>query len=88
MHSFRAHVFLGEVSPDDVRVELYSDGKEGEAPLHVPMAPVEPLIGAANGFLFAAQTSADVPASDFTLRVLPYHPQAIVPLEARHILWR
>jgi starch phosphorylase len=52
------------------------------------MAPVEPLIGAANGFLFAAQTSANVPASDFTLRVLPYHPQAIVPLEARHILWR
>jgi starch phosphorylase len=88
VHAFRAQVFLGEVRPDDVRVELYSDGQGDEGPLRVPMSRSEPLIGATNGFLYTAQSAADCPASDFTLRVVPYHPQAAVPLEARQILWR
>ena len=85
---FQVQVYLGEVSLDAVRVELYSDGDEGSDPVCESMTPNEPLIGAVNGYLFTAQVSAKRPASDYTPRVIPSHPQAIVPLEAAQILWR
>ncbi len=87
-HLFHVQVYLGEVSVNTVRVELYGDGHKGDGPLHAPMIPSEPLIGAVNGYLFTARVSADRPASDYTPRVVPYHPQAAIPLEAAQILWR
>jgi starch phosphorylase len=87
-HSFYVQVYLGEVSPDAVRVELYADGNNGNDPVCEPMTPSEPLIGAVNGYLFAARVPASRPASDYTPRVIPNHPQAVVPLEAAQVLWR
>jgi starch phosphorylase len=87
-HVFHAQVYLGEVSLDAVRVELYGDGANGNGPVCEPMTPSEPLIGAVNGYLFTARAPANRPALDYTLRVVPYHPQATVPLEAAQILWR
>jgi starch phosphorylase len=46
------------------------------------------LIGAANGYLYSAQVSALRPATDYTPRLIPYHPDAVVPLEAAQILWQ
>jgi starch phosphorylase len=43
--------------------------------------------GSANGFVFAASVPATRPSSDWTPRVLPDHPGAVVPLEASQILW-
>jgi hypothetical protein len=31
--------------------------------------------------------SADRPPADFTPRVIPFHPEAFVPLESKEILW-
>jgi starch phosphorylase len=87
-HSFYVQVYLGEVSRDAVRVELYADGHNGNDPVYEPMTPSEPLIGAVNGYLFTARVPATRSASDYTPRVIPYHPQAVVPLEAIQILWR
>jgi starch phosphorylase len=87
-HVFHVQVYLGEVGLDAVQVELYSEGRNGEDPVCEPMTPSEPLIGAVNGYLFAARLRANRPASDYTPRVIPYHLQARVPLEAAHILWR
>jgi len=47
----------------------------------------ERLVGSANGFLFTARIPATRPASDYTPRLVPYHPAARVPLEAPFILW-
>jgi starch phosphorylase len=87
-HSFYVQVYLGEVSPDAVRVELYADRCNGNDPAREPMPASEPLIGAVNGHLFTARVAASRPASDYTPRVVPNHPQAVVPLEASQILWR
>ena len=87
-HLFDVQVYLGEVSLDAVRVELYGDGHNGDGPVREPMTPREPLIGAVNGYLFTARAPANRPASHYTPRVIPYHPEAAVPLEAAHILWR
>ena len=35
-----------------------------------------------------AEVPANRPASDYTPRVIPYHPKASVPLEAPQILWQ
>jgi starch phosphorylase len=87
-HVFQVQVYLGEVSLDAARVELYGDGHHENGPVCEPMTPSEPLIGAVNGYLFTARVPANRPASDYTPRVVPYHPQALIPLEAAQILWR
>jgi starch phosphorylase len=39
-------------------------------------------------FNYSAQVSATRPASDYTARIVPYHPNALVPLEAEQIVWQ
>jgi starch phosphorylase len=39
------------------------------------------------GFLYTASVKTNRPASDFTPRLIPYHPSASVPLEAGQITW-
>jgi starch phosphorylase len=87
-HVFHVQVYLGDISLDAVRVELYGDGHNGDGPACEPMTPIEQLIGAVNGYLFTARVPANRPASHYTPRVVPYHPQAVIPLEAAQILWR
>jgi glycogen phosphorylase len=48
----------------------------------------EPLVGATHGYLYSAHVPATRPAGDYTPRVIPHHPAAIVPLEAAQILWQ
>jgi starch phosphorylase len=86
-HVFHVQVYLGEVSLDAARVELYGDSINGDSPVREPMSPTSALIGAVNGYEFTAQVPALRPAAHFTPRVIPYHPQALVPLEAAQILW-
>ena len=78
---------LGAVPPDAVRVELYADGRDGGPPERVTMTRGGRVEGNANGYVFAARIPATRPASDWTPRVLPDHPGAVVPLEAAQILW-
>jgi starch phosphorylase len=37
---------------------------------------------------YLAQVSATRPASDYTARIVPYHLNAVVPLEAGQIIWQ
>jgi len=46
------------------------------------------LAGTGHGWTYAAEVRADRPASDFTARIVPNHPGAVVPLEAAHIVWQ
>ncbi|MEJ2060625.1 MAG: alpha-glucan family phosphorylase [Gammaproteobacteria bacterium] len=81
-------VYLDDLEPDDVRVELYADATgEGNPPLRIELERKEALTGAVHGYRYLAELKTDRPLTDFTLRVIPYHPQALVPLEAHPILW-
>ena len=51
------------------------------------MTASERLIGAVNGYLFTARVPATRPASEYTPRIIPYHPDAVVLLEATQVLW-
>jgi starch phosphorylase len=85
-HRFQVQVYLDELNPDAVRVELYGDGIDGSEPVHHDMARGESLAGE-NAWRYTAAIRADRPARDFTPRIVPYHPEAFVPLEAAQVLW-
>jgi starch phosphorylase len=85
---FTAQVYLGEVSEGDVRVQLFADAVAELPGVRIEMAKVEDIQGAVNAALYRARTPANRPAGDFTPRVVPWHPSAVVPLESTRIVWR
>jgi starch phosphorylase len=83
---FKIPVYLGELDPDDVSVELFGAGRNGEGLVLKPMNRGVQV--SANAFQYAASVQGDRPPGDFTPRVIPRHPNASVPLEANQILWQ
>jgi glycogen phosphorylase len=84
-HSFRVQIYPGNVPFGELQVQLYANPLEEGAASYVAMTagPVEGDI-----VTFTARLAATRPASDYTARVVPYHPGASVPLEAGYILWQ
>jgi starch phosphorylase len=85
---FQVQVFLDELDPDAVSVELYAEARNGHALTREPMGRGEHLVGSANGFTYSARIPATTrPVADYTPRLVPQHAGAFVPLEAPFILW-
>ncbi len=84
---FNAQLYLDDIPPESVAVELYAEGLEDQPPEIHPMKRVEPLAGAVNGYLYLAVIAAQRPMEHYTVRVRPNHPEVNVPLEDWHILW-
>jgi starch phosphorylase len=83
----RVQVYLGRLSHESVQVELYADKIDNRESVRVPMERAEEAAGAVNGWIYQAKIDNQRPADDYTPRVIPYHPEASVPLEAGQILW-
>jgi glycogen phosphorylase len=86
-HHFCVQAYLDELNPDDVRLELYADGRDGAEPLRQLMTRGALLAGSMNAYGYTASVPADRPATDFTPRIVPNHAGALTPLEAQQILW-
>jgi starch phosphorylase len=87
-HFFQVEVFPGALTLDQLQVELYADSvQKGKPALQVMTAP-EAHADLPNAFIYSAQVPATRPASDYTVRIIPHHPKASVPLEAGQILWQ
>ncbi|MGC2456437.1 MAG: alpha-glucan family phosphorylase [Gallionellaceae bacterium] len=87
-HAFEVQVYLDDLDPEAVRVELYANGINGATPQRVEMKRVRQLVGATNGYAYRAEVPAARPASDYTARLIPHRDALTVPLEAAHILWQ
>ncbi|MGA8149067.1 MAG: alpha-glucan family phosphorylase [Gallionellaceae bacterium] len=87
-HVFEVQVYLDDLDPEAVRVELYANGINGATPERVEMKRVRQLVGATNGYAYRAEVPAARPASDYTARLIPHRDDLTVPLEAAHILWQ
>ena len=86
-HVFAATVYTDDLDPDSVSIELYADASgAGGAPARTTMRRETPLVGA-RGFVYRAEVPDDRPASDFTPRAIPSHPDVSVPLELPLITW-
>ena len=84
---FQVQVFMDDVNPDAVRVELYADGGRDKAPVTQPMNRGEGLVGTEGAFTYTAFVPTTRPAADYTPRLVPQHVGALVPLESPLILW-
>jgi starch phosphorylase len=84
---FEVPVYLGELPPEFISVELYADPADGHDIVRKPLARGNKLPGAVNGYLYKGSVPATRPAEHFTARIIPAHPAAYIPLEASHILW-
>ena len=84
---FEVQVILGGLSPDCVRVQLYADAAGDGPPICVTMRREEPMHGVVNGHIYRGAVSAQRPAGDFTPRIVPYHPEAFVPMETTRAVW-
>ena len=87
-HVFEAQVYLDDLDPKAVRVELYADGVMGGAPVRQEMKRVRQLAGASGGYVYCAAVSAARPPADYTARVIPYRDGVAIPLEDPRILWQ
>lgn len=87
-YTFEVQVYLDELDPDAVSVELYADAQGGGEPVREQMHRGQALIGSTNSFAYSARVPANRPAGDFTMRIVPCHTGAFVPMEANQILWQ
>jgi glycogen phosphorylase len=88
IHNFRVQVYLDDLEPDAVDVELYAPPLNGIGATRHRLVRGEPLVGAVRAWPYTGQIKADRPATDYTARIIPHHPEASVPLEAACILWQ
>jgi starch phosphorylase len=88
LHSFRVEVFPGGLDPKEFRVELYANPVQGSVPDSLLMTACKPCAEPAGAQIYSAEVPATRRASDYTPRVIPYHLNASVPLEAQQVLWQ
>ena len=87
-HVFEVQVYLNDLNPNAVRVELYADGANGDGPVLHEMEVVHQLEGASGGYTYRARVPATRPPADYTARLVPHYAGVAVPLEAARILWQ
>ena len=85
---FEVKVYLGQLGPVDVSVELYANGISGAPPARQEMKPITQEGGVQDGYVYRATVSTGRPATDFTARVIPRCEGVAVPLEDARILWQ
>jgi starch phosphorylase len=87
-HIFKVEVYLNDLDPSAVRVELYADGANGGASVRQEMKCVRQPTGASGGYIYRAAVSAARPPADYTARVIPHCDGVAIPLEDTRILWQ
>jgi starch phosphorylase len=87
-HVFEVQVWLNDLHPEAVQVELYADGINGGSPVRQKMKRGRQLVGASGGYVYNAVVSEVRPQADYTARVIPYCDGVAVPLESAQILWQ
>jgi starch phosphorylase len=87
-HLFEAQVFLGEVDPQAVRVELYTNGVKGGASARQEMKLSAKPPDAPGSHVYSTSVSSDRPSGDYTARLVPHFTDGSIPLEDGRILWQ
>jgi starch phosphorylase len=87
-HVFEVEIFLNDLDPNAVRVELYADGVNGGDPVREEMKYARALPDASRLCVYHATAPAARQAGDYTVRVIPRRSGVAVPLECARILWQ
>jgi len=87
-HAFEVQVYLHDLDPHAVQVELYANRAMGLARERCETTFFGPLDGVAGGYVYRAMVPAVRPAADYTARVISRGNGVAVPLEDARILWQ
>jgi len=87
-HLFTVWVYLDDIDPETVRVELYADGVESSDAVRQEMTPTRQTGDASDCHVYRTAVSAARQPNEFTVRLLPRCDHLAIPLEAPHILWQ
>jgi starch phosphorylase len=87
-HVFDVQVYLDDLDPNTLRVELYADGVNGDGPERQELKLVGRLAGPLGSYAYRVAVPAPRPAADYTARVTPHCDGAAIPLEDARILWQ
>jgi len=85
--NFAAEVHLGALSASMVQVQLYADAVDGLSVVCEVMQPDTGVPDAAGVSVYRASVLSARPSGHFTPRIVPYHPEARVPIETPLIVW-
>jgi starch phosphorylase len=85
---FRAQVYLCDLSPEEVSVQVFAAGSGRHDSVCEPMEVVGTIPGSVGGYIFQGRVAAARPENDYSARVIPFHPDARVPIENSLILWQ
>jgi glycogen phosphorylase len=81
-------VWLGDIRPGDIRVELYASPENADEAVVQPMTAVEPISGQTHAFIYRVTVQTTRPAAHFTPRIVPFHIDARIPIELPLIAWQ
>ncbi len=87
-HLFEVELFVNELDPTSVQVELYADGIDGGTPVRQAMERGRQLTGTSVGYLYRGAVSQARPPGDYTARVIPRRDGVAIPLEVAQIKWQ
>lgn len=87
-HVFEVKVYVDDLDPEAVQLELYADGIGGGPPVRQQMERIRQLPGTTGGYVFAAAVSSRRPPTDYTARAISHRYGVATPLEDAHILWQ
>jgi starch phosphorylase len=85
--TFRIHINLGGITPEQVSVELFAEGLNDSKPIQIKMES-EPSIAGDQGYNFQCKVDSSRDPNDYTVRIIPCHEGVSVPLEMNYISWQ
>lgn len=87
-HIFEVKVFLNDLDPKSVKVELYANGVNSDSPIQQEMTLNSGSLNTSGDYVYCATVPATRPRDHYTARVIPRFDGVTVPLEDAHILWQ
>jgi starch phosphorylase len=85
---YRLPVYLGNVSPDSVKLELYCEAWGNFPASTTPMSVESAVPGSTNGYIYHGRVNGNRPAEHYTARIRAYHGKARIPAETQYIKWQ
>ena len=85
-HIYKVEVYLDDLDPNAVLVELYADGGAGGTPVRQELTRISPSPSMTGGYVYSASVPSSCPIADFAARVIPRYDGMAIPLENTQIL--
>lgn len=84
---FEVQIYLGEILPESVQIQLYAEPAGEGVPVCEVMQRHASIPGALNGYVYSSHLRVTRPHTDFTPRCVAYHADACIPIENNLIQW-